>query len=65
LQPKSPGAIRELKINIDGKSYFVSAIKMIFQNRNVSEFKFLDPTTGALPTDAFKVPSGVQVLDGV
>jgi len=65
LQPKSTGAIRELKINIDGKSYFVSAIKMTFQNRNISEFKFLDPTTGALPTDAFKVPSGVQVLDGV
>jgi outer membrane lipoprotein carrier protein len=65
LHPKSPGAISELKIDIDGKSYFVSAIKMTFQNRNVSEFKFLEPTTGALPLDAFSVPSGVQVLDGV
>jgi|688.fasta_scaffold28114_2 outer membrane lipoprotein carrier protein len=65
LQPKSPGAISELKINIDGKSYFVSAIKMTFQNRNVSEFKFIEPTTGVVPMDAFSVPSGVQVLDGV
>ena len=65
LQPKTTGAISELKINIDAKSFFVSAIKMTFQNRNVSEFRFLEPTTGSLATDAFSVPAGIQVVDGV
>lgn len=65
LQPKTVGAISELKINIDGKSFFVSAIKMTFQNRNVSEFRFLEPTTATLPADAFSLPTGIQVVDGV
>ena len=65
LQPKSAGAISELNINIDGKSFFVSAVKMTFQNRNISEFRFLQPTTGPVSPDAFTVPAGVQVVDGV
>lgn len=65
LQPKSVGAISELKISIDGKSFFVTSIKMTFQNRNISEFKFLEPITKAVSADTFSVPAGVQVVDGV
>lgn len=65
LSPKSTGAITDLMIDIDAKSYFVTTIKITFQNRNTSEFKFMEPRTDAVSKDSFSVPPGVKIIDGV
>ena len=65
LKPKSSSAITDLSIEIDAKSYFVSAIKMSFQNRNTTEFRFSEPSVGAISPDAFSLPKGLKVVDGV
>jgi len=65
LKPKSSSAISELRINVDATNFYVSSIKMVFQNRNISEFEFLEPSTGVVSVDAFKVPAGIRVVDGV
>ncbi len=65
LKPKSSAAVKDLSIEIDAKSYFVSAIKMSFQNRNTTEFRFSEPSAAAIPPDAFSLPKGLRVVDGV
>jgi outer membrane lipoprotein-sorting protein len=65
LMPKSSGAISELRINVDSTNFYVSSIKMVFQNRNISELQFIEPSTGSVGVDAFKVPAGIRVLDGL
>lgn len=65
LKPKSSAAITELSIEIEAKSYFVTAIKMIFQNRNTTEFRFSEPNASAVSLDAFSLPKGLKVVDGV
>ena len=65
LQPKVSGAITDLMIEIDAKSYFVTTIKITFQNRNSSEFKFTEPRTDSVSNDSFSVPAGVKIVDGV
>lgn len=65
LKPKSSAAITELSVEIDAHSYFVSAIKMSFKNRNTTEFRFSEPSTTAIAPDAFSLPKGLKVVDGV
>jgi outer membrane lipoprotein carrier protein len=65
LNPKSSSAITSLSIEIDAKSHFVTVIKMSFQNRNTTEFRFSEPSTAAISPDAFRLPKGVTVVEGV
>jgi len=65
LKPKAASAINELSIEIDAKSFFVSLIKMSFQNKNTSEFRFSDPSVAELSPGSFSVPEGYKVVEGV
>jgi outer membrane lipoprotein-sorting protein len=65
LKPKSSSAITDLSIEIDAKSYFVSAIKMSFQNRNTTEFRFSEPSASAISPEVFNLPKGLKIVDGV
>jgi outer membrane lipoprotein-sorting protein len=65
LKPKVAGPISDINISVDGKDYFVKAVKMIFQNKNTSEFEFMNPSSGAIDPGAFSVPSQMRVIDSI
>jgi outer membrane lipoprotein-sorting protein len=65
LKPKVAGPISDISISVDGKDYFVKTVKMIFQNKNTSEFEFSSPSSGAVDSAAFSVPPGIKIMDSI
>ncbi len=65
LKPKVAGPVSDINISVDGKDYFVKTVKMIFHNKNTSEFQFFDPSSGSIDPVAFSVPSGMKVVDAI
>jgi len=65
LKPKTAGQISGISISVDGKDYFVRVVKMVFQNKNTSEFEFSNPSSGAIDPTTFSVPAGMKIVDSI
>ena len=65
LNPKQPGAVSVIDINVDNKNYYVRSLKMSFANKNTSEFIFSNPSSEDMPGTSFEVPSSMKIVEGV
>lgn len=65
LKPKSEGAISSIEILVDGKKFFVRSLKMIFNNKNTSEFQFSNAAPASITAKTFAVPETMKIVEGV
>jgi outer membrane lipoprotein-sorting protein len=58
-------AITSLDISLDAKEALVTGVKMTFQNKNTTEFRFSAPTFTQADRQMFGAPAGVKIIDGL
>ena len=58
-------AVNLLELIIDQEKGLVKSLKMVFQNKNVTEFRFSNANFSAGSAPIFAVPAGIKIVDGL
>lgn len=65
LKPKTPSTIDMIEVHIDNATAAIKGLKLIFGNKNTSEFSFSNPDRGILPPKTFDIPKDFKVVTGL
>lgn len=65
LKPKSANSIDAIDVQIDSATAAIKGLKLIFSNKNTSEFSFSNPDRSTLAPKTFEIPKDYKVVAGV
>lgn len=65
LKPKAESTIDKIEVRVDNATASIKGLKLIFTNKNSSEFQFSNPDRRTPPAKTFDVPKEYKIVEGI